>query len=154
MSVRLNVGCCRKVGEANYGSRGASANLEVEIDDALAADAGQLRQRLRQLFVQVREAVTEELKNGPAVTNASIPNQQPPSPKSLPMNGTPNHVRSGVVKPATPAQIKAIYAIGRQQQIDLGSWLQERCQVRRPDELTLGQASFVIDELKKSDAAK
>lgn len=64
MSIRLNVGCCRKVGEANYGSRGASVNLEVEVDDALVASPSQLQQRLRQLFVQVREAVTEELQNG------------------------------------------------------------------------------------------
>lgn len=151
MSVRVNVGCCRKVGEANYGSRGASVNLEVEVDDALMGDPGQLRQRLRQLFVQVREAVTEELKNGPSTVNAPT-NDQPRPTASPPMNGSAPRVRSGAIRPASVAQIKAIYAISRQQKLDLGSWLQDRCRVSRPDELTIGQASNVIDELKKMES--
>ena len=30
--IKLNCGFSRKVGEANYGSRGASVNLELEIE--------------------------------------------------------------------------------------------------------------------------
>ncbi len=35
MPMKLNVGLSRKVGEPNYGSRGASVNLELELDAAL-----------------------------------------------------------------------------------------------------------------------
>jgi hypothetical protein len=38
MSVNVNVGFSRKVGEPNEGSRGASVHLEVELDGAALND--------------------------------------------------------------------------------------------------------------------
>ena len=40
--LNLNVGFNRKAGEANYGSRGASVNLELELDSGLAGDPERL----------------------------------------------------------------------------------------------------------------
>ena len=39
MPLKLNVGASRKVGDNNYGSRGASINLEMELDGTLRASA-------------------------------------------------------------------------------------------------------------------
>ena len=49
---------------------------------------------------------------------------------------------------ASPAQVKALYAISRQKGIDLRTILRERFSLSRPDELTLPQASGLIDELR------
>lgn len=67
------------------------------------------------------------------------------------MNNNPNCGRSAPTRPATAAQIKALYAIARRQKLDLCPWLQERCRVSRPEELTISQASYSIDELKKTE---
>jgi hypothetical protein len=59
--LKLNVGFTKKVGEANYGSRGANVNLELELDSTLVGDAERLRERIKQLFVMAKAAVDEEL---------------------------------------------------------------------------------------------
>ena len=60
--LKLNVGLSRKVGEPNYGSRGASVNVEMELESALASDAAKLQERIRQLFDVVRASLLEELR--------------------------------------------------------------------------------------------
>ena len=37
MPLKLNCGFSKKVGEANFGSRGASVNLELEVESDLVA---------------------------------------------------------------------------------------------------------------------
>ena len=62
MPMKMNVGLSRKIGEANYGSRGASINLELELDSGLATDSARLQERIRQLFGLVRKSLDEELR--------------------------------------------------------------------------------------------
>ena len=68
--LKLNVGFSRKVGEANYGSRGASVNLELEVESGLAHEPDSLRERVRQLFRMARASVEEEL-NGMAYVQST-----------------------------------------------------------------------------------
>ena len=48
--LKLNAGFSRKVGEANYGSRGASVNVELEVESNLVNDPEALTGRIRKLF--------------------------------------------------------------------------------------------------------
>lgn len=61
MPIKLNIGLSQKVGDNNYGSRGATVNVELEVESALANDPGKLQDRIRQVFNLVRASVAEEL---------------------------------------------------------------------------------------------
>jgi hypothetical protein len=56
-------------------------------------------------------------------------------------------------QPATPNQIKAILAIARKQNTDVGSWLRQEYRVEQPEDLTIRQASELIDLLRSSSVA-
>jgi hypothetical protein len=149
MPMKLSVGASKKVGEANYGSRGASVNLELELDATLITEPQKLQQKIRHLFAFVRTSLAEELNGGNGRVQA-----EPAPPTAATPNGNGNGVarsapqRATGPRLATAAQVKAIYAIARRQELDIATFLKERCNVRRPDDLTIKQASEVIDELK------
>jgi predicted DNA-binding WGR domain protein len=150
MHVKLNVGLSKKVGDANYGSRGASVNVELELESALVGEPDKLKERIRQVFNSLRSSLAEELSgNGHHQVPANSTNGHHNGPQSVngpaPAGGTtPTSVR-----PATASQIKAIRAIARSQQIDLSLFLKNRFQRQRPEELTIKEASDAIDDLKR-----
>jgi hypothetical protein len=57
----MNVGVSRKVADNNYGSRGASINLEVELDSSLILEPERFHDRIRQVFRLAQQAIDEEL---------------------------------------------------------------------------------------------
>ena len=67
--IKLNAGFSRKVGEANYSSRGASVNLEMEVESSTIDSPEKMHERIRNLFLLARKAVDEELKNGNGSTS-------------------------------------------------------------------------------------
>jgi len=69
MPLKLNVGASRKVTDNNYGSRGASVNLELELDASLVAEPQKLQERIRDLFDLVRTSLAEELNGHGAVND-------------------------------------------------------------------------------------
>ena len=148
MPLKLNIGLSRKVGEANYGSRGASVNVEVEVDSSLVTEPGKLQERIRQLFGLVRTSLAEEL-NGNGNGHPSTPSNS----ASQQTNGTAANASTGNAprsRKATQSQGKAIFAICRNRGLDMKRLLQERFKVSNTSELTIEQASKFIDELKNS----
>jgi hypothetical protein len=152
MPLKLNVGASRKVADDHYGSRGASVNLEVEFDCGLIADPAKLQDRIRRLFALVRVSLAEEL-NAPPKPPASNGSDSV-APANQPVNGghRKNGQQNGSPRLATPAQIKAIIGITNRLGIDLHEMLQERCRVERLEELSIKQASSLIDSLNSSSA--
>jgi len=132
--IKLNCGVSRKVGEPNYSSRGASVNVELELESSAAQDAHVLHDRIRHLFAVARDAVAEELGLSTQV-GGSVAVQQP----------VPNG--NGNVRPASDAQVRAINAICSRLGLDPHAEAHQRLG-RGIQELTLPQASSLIDALK------
>jgi len=64
MPVTITAGFSRKVGEPNYGSRGASLHLEVELDRSALDDPDRFLSEVEGIFERAREAVDRELERG------------------------------------------------------------------------------------------
>ena len=171
MPLKLNIGLSRKVGEANYGSRGATVNVELEVDSSLATEPAKLQERIRAMFNLVRASVNEELNgsNGNAPTEAPAPappstngngngngyHQAPPKNTNGNGNGNGNGYRQASppangskARPATVSQVRAIHAIASRLNVNLNKLLTDRFQIASPEQLSLRDASGLIDELK------
>ncbi|OAI40705.1 hypothetical protein AYO40_04425 [Planctomycetaceae bacterium SCGC AG-212-D15] len=140
MPLKLNVGASKKVGESNFGSKGASVHLEVEFDSSLVSEPAKLQEKIRQLFGLVRSSLNEEL-NGQATTKNS-------SPANGNGNGNGAAKPAPKARPATQSQVKAIYRIAQDRGYNLDQILREQFNLRKPEELSISQASHVIDHLK------
>lgn len=150
--LKLNVGLSRKVGEDNYGSRGASVSLEVELDSGVAGQPDRLRDQIRDLYALARESLAEELNGG-----AEVPLRGNGQGNAHPANGDTwshgsGHGDPALVRQATESQVKAIYALAKRNRTDLATLLRDRFHVTRPADLSLPAASSLIDELKNSNS--
>jgi hypothetical protein len=148
MPVKLNVGVCRKVGEANFGSRGASINLEAELDASIVSDQHRFKERVRSLYAMARRSVNEELNITSDESDAES-TSPPPSSEPSSRNGDAASNRTGVT-PATASQVRAIYAIARKRRLKMQDLLRDRFGADHPEALSIRDASTVIDELKQS----
>ena len=161
MALRLNVGVSRKLGLPEYSSAGASCHLELELPEGLLqTDLDEFQHRVRDAYVAAHQAVNDELARLQAQAGAGD------VPGAAGVNGHRNGVpdvpirpaprieagRSRPPRPATPSQVKAIVAIARKQGADLDGLLCD-LGVTRPEELSLAEASKLIDQLKAAATA-
>src|SRR5262245_2890650 len=130
MPLKLNVGLSKKVGQANYGSRGANINLELEIESSLVDRPQELHGRIRQLFALARGAVDEELR--------------PDAPQPDPAPSTNGNGHTERPPPASAAQLRALAAISRQERVVLVDLVRQQFGVGHPEELSKAQAGALI----------
>ncbi len=145
--LRINVGFNRKVGEANYSSRGASVNLELELDSSLVGEPDRLRDRVRQMFLLAKTSVDDELSRRADHLGA---NDEHGSKRNATRNGNSN--RREIPRKATNSQVRAIHALAERQQLDVNAVLHERYGLEDAAELSLTEASRLIDELKTNES--
>lgn len=145
--LKLNIGIAKKVGEANYGSRGASVNLEMELASDLVAKPAQLQERIRNLFGLAKQSVEEELsgKGQEANGHDNIGHTT---------NGNASNGHQANVRKATQSQVRAIHAIASRHGRDLSSLLWDRFGRQKPESLSITEASQLIDELKSQNGAE
>ena len=169
--LRLNVGTNRKIGQPDYGSAGASCNLELELDTALFQDLDGLQQVVRRAYAACNQAVNDELArltNGRLNQEVSQPAISPEpvveirtSPAiqgarvntSIPARTTTTTETHPSPRPATTSQVRAIRAICSRRKIDLVGLLREKFGIQTADELGIRQASDLIDRLLEAQAA-
>jgi hypothetical protein len=68
MTIRIRVGISRKVGEPHYSSRGASIELEAEIDNQVAGEPDQFHQKVQVLYGLARRSLDAELDRSAQTT--------------------------------------------------------------------------------------
>ena len=154
MPVKVNVGLSKKIGQPDYGSLGASCHVEFELDGSYDnGSAEHFQQAVRGAYIACRQAVESEI-----VTNKSPQNgvggQHSSTPFNRVENAPPGHPTSGNgnVRNATASQVRAIFAIANRNGVDLPGLLSSQYGVSRPEDLSIGNASLLIDQLKGSNS--
>ena len=160
--LKLNAGLSRKIGQPDYGSRGAMVNVEIELPADVLRDPEKLKRQVRGCFETLRAAVDEELgvqpgngghdpqeerwrptgdvrRNGNG--NGHAGNGHPPNGNGYAANG-----RGGL--PCTEKQVRALHAFSRRAGADLTAELR-RLGVTTAEELSRRQASEAIDRFKE-----
>ena len=139
--LKLNVGLNRKVGEPNYGSRGGSVNMEVELDNSLMQEPERLRETVSRLFAMVRQSLEMELgadsdcgRSGNAQVAVVRPEKQ-----------TLQEALNAQGRQATAKQLSFLQNLARTQRRNLEQECEQAYQTL-PERLTSKQASQLIEK--------
>ena len=154
MTLKLNVGYSKKIGQPDYGSLGASCSIEVELDQYLVFhDLDGLHAKIKQVFVAARQAVQDELHRNESGQPATSPQNGKSGQHAVSGNGQANAQRRSSGLKATASQVRAINSIADRLQLDLAKWLHEKFGMDVPAELSISDASHAIDDLKALPAS-
>jgi hypothetical protein len=158
LPLKLRIGLCKKIGQPNYGSRGANINLEVEVDAALLSDPTRLREHIRGPYGIVRASIAEELNAGDGTHGNNHANghadhgAEGAGNGDGNGNGAPKSNGGTQPRPATQSQVKALFAICKNRGMNLNAVLRDRFRCGKPEQLSIREASQLIDELKSNPA--
>lgn len=140
--IRLNVGLSRKIGQANFGSKGGSVNLEVEVADL---DHDKLRTSIHNLFNLAKKSLDDELgsegqefQDKPVVQVSVQPSGQ-----------TLQEAITAQGRQATAKQLSFLQNLARTQRRNLEQECEQAFQTL-PERLTSKQASQLIEKWRTS----
>ena len=140
--IRLNVGLSRKIGQANYGSKGGSVNLEVEVADL---DHTKLRDAIHKLFTLAKQSLEDELgQDGADVQDKPVVQVSvKPEGQNLQEAVTAN------CRLASGKQLSFLQNLARTQRRNLEQECEQAYQAL-PERLTSKQASTLIERWRNA----
>jgi hypothetical protein len=147
--IKLHVSACKKITDGNYGSRGGSVGIEVEVDSSLVGDSAKLQAQIRHLFELARRSLTEELQA--SGEPASVEDSHQRDDDSFNGNGAGHAVTVTPVRFATEKQIICIQGLARKHGIPVPELLKQ-AGVRVFNDMSVRQASAMIESLKSGGA--
>ena len=127
MTHKVTVGLQKKIGQPNFGSVGASCNIEVLLDDDEANYPEVVANRVTQAFAQCNACIEKELAQ-----HASPPSQDTTAVSGANVSADRSHptpIKSAErsnPRQATDAQVRAIRAIASKAGLSLASELERR----------------------------
>ena len=149
MAVKLSVGLQKKVGLPDYGSLGASCAIEFEIDRTLIEhDLQGFHDKVRGAFAACQQSVQDQLANHQSTLTSAARNGHNGNGHATNGYSNGNGNGRGNARPSTASQARAIRAIAGRRRVDLNQLLGDRFSVSRPEDLSISDASSLIDELK------
>ena len=135
MPVKVNIGLSKKVGLPDYGSLGASAHIEFELDGGYDNGSTEnFQNAVKRAYLACRQAVEREIADSKQSQDLGKP-----------QNGS---LSSATSRPATSSQVRAIHAIAGRNRVKLNELLHTKYGVQRPEDLGIKEASSLIDFLK------
>ena len=146
MAAKLSVGLQKKLGLPGNSSIGASCHVEFEVETSLMeSNLEGFHQKAHSAYSACQQAINEQL----ARYQSTPPNLNDPPRSQLNGQNNPNpqQVRQESSR-ATRNQIRSIFAIARSQGLDPLQILRTRFNLDLPEDLTIREASSLIDELK------
>ena len=145
MPVQINVGVAKKVGQPNFGSAGATCNVEFELDGGFDNGSTEKFQKaVRRAYVACREAVEAERTGQEQGSQSQLGGQhQAPATNRMANQSNPGNPNRG----ATTSQVRAIHAIANRNGVAVAGVLGQ-FNVSRPEDLSIREASSLIDQLK------
>jgi hypothetical protein len=140
--IRLNVGLSQKIGQANYGSRAGSVNLEVEVADL---DHTKLRESIHKLFTLAKQSLEDELGQDGVDAQDKPVVQVSVKPESQ----TFQEAISNHGKQATAKQLGFLQSLAKTQRRNLEKECLDEFETY-PERLTSKQASQLIERWRNA----
>jgi len=140
--IRLNVGLSRKVGQANFSSKGGSVNLEVEVADL---DHSKLRESIHRLFSLAKQSLEDEL----GAESQEVPDKPVVQISAQATGQTLQEAVTAQAKQATAKQLSFLQNLARTQRRNLEQECEQVFQTL-PERLSSKQASQLIEKWRTS----